>query len=99
MTFSWTPESRLQAAQNALAYLSSVQFSRADNDTAGRDALLASVLDDLTDAGASDEEAMFQLFSGLTSVANLAVEVGARRSGSTPQAILEEMGALLAQQG
>ncbi|GJO46702.1 hypothetical protein NJB1604_27160 [Mycobacterium marinum] len=99
MTFEWTPELQLQAAQNALAYVSIVQFSRATNDAAGRDAVLTSVLNDFTDAGVSEEDAMSQLFSGLTTVANLAVEVGARRSGVSPQAILEEMGALLAQVG
>ncbi|MEE6140272.1 hypothetical protein SKC41_28625 [Mycobacterium sp. 050128] len=84
MTFEWTPELQLQAAQNALAYVSIVQFSRATNDAAGRDAVLTSVLNDFTDAGVSEEDAMSQLFSGLTTVANLAVEVGARRSGVSP---------------
>jgi len=89
----------LQAAQSALAYLSSVQFSGAGSDMTVPDAVLGSVLNDLTDAGATSEEAVDQLFSGMTSVANLSVEIGANRSGLTPKAILEEVGALLAQQG
>jgi hypothetical protein len=63
------------------------------------DAVLTSLLNDLTDAGLTSEEALLQMFSGLASVANLAVEVGAMRSGLSPKAILEEIGALLVQQG
>ncbi|GJO50651.1 hypothetical protein DAVIS_01257 [Mycobacterium marinum] len=93
MTFQWTPQSRLQAAQHALAYITLLHSRPAGTGMTEPDNFLTSTLDGLTDAGADSEEALMQLLSGMTSVMNLTVKVAAQRCGLSPSELLSEVGA------
>ncbi len=59
------------------------------------DNFLTSTLNDLTDAGLDSEEAIMQLFSGMTAVMNLTVKVAGERCGLAPSELLSEVGAAL----
>ena len=95
MAFQWTPQSRLQAAQHALAYVTVLHSRPAGTGMTEPDNFLTSTLDHLTDAGADSEEALMQMFSGMTAVMNLTVQVAAERCGLAPSDLLSEVGAAL----
>lgn len=99
MAFQWTPQSRLQAAQNALAYITVLHSRPAGTGMTEPDNFLTSTLNDLTDAGADSEEAFMQLLAGMTSVMNLTLQVAAKRCGLAATDILSEVGAALATSG
>ena len=96
MAFEWTPESRLQAAQNALAYIVFLHSRPAGTGMTEAENFLTSILNDLTDAGADSHEAVLQMFSGMGSLMNLTLQVSADKYGIPASEMLEELGARLA---